>query len=72
MENKVAEQDPIDQVNFTDESEEEDRQFETLGDFLDHIELGVRAFIRAMVQQYAEDEFLRYIGARPYERPEEG
>jgi transposase-like protein len=69
MENRVAEQDLIDQATFADE-EEDSYQFETLGNFLDYIELGVRAFVRVMVQQYAEDEFLRYIGAKPYERTE--
>jgi len=69
MEDRVAEQDLIDQATFADD-EEESYHFETLGDFLNHIELGVRAFVRVMLQQYAEDEFLRYIGAKPYERTE--
>ena len=42
--------------------------FEGLGDFLDHVEAGIRALVREMLQAYAEDEFMRYIGARPYER----
>ncbi len=70
MENRVAEQEVVDQAAFTDELDEDGYHFENLGDFLDHIELGVRAFVRAMVQEYAEDEFLRYIGAKPYERTE--
>jgi len=70
MENRVAEQEVIDQVTFTDEPDEDSYHFENLGDFLDQVELGVRAFVRVMLQQYAEDEFLRYIGAKPYERTE--
>jgi len=37
-------------------------------ELLDVIEKGVRKFIRTMLEIYAKDEFLRYIGARPYER----
>ena len=39
-------------------------------ELLDVIEEGVRKFIRTMLEIYAKDEFLRYIGARPYERTE--
>jgi putative transposase len=42
--------------------------FQDLSAFLDHVEVGVRDFVRTMIQTYAEDEFLRYIGAKPYER----
>ena len=30
--------------------------------------MGVRDFVRQMLQGYAEDEFLRFISAKPYER----
>lgn len=43
-------------------------RFKTVTEFLDHVEMGVRAFVREMLQEYAEDEFLRFIGAKPYER----
>lgn len=64
MEN-LAENEIIEQVPFTDEPKE---RFDSLSSFLDHVELGVRAFVREMIQGYAEDEFLSYIGAKPYER----
>ncbi|GEM_PF-3301119 len=65
MENRVTEQEVNDQGTFTDELDGSGNQFEDLGDFLDHVELGVRAFVREMLQQYAEDEFMRYMGAKP-------
>lgn len=68
MDKRLAEQEVIDQVPVTDELDETPAEFETLGEFFDHVELGIRAFVRAMLQQYAEDEFMRYIGAKPYER----
>ena len=68
MENRVTEQEVNDQGTFTDALDGSGNQFEDLGDFLDHVELGVRAFVREMLQQYAEDEFMRYMGAKPYER----
>ena len=37
-------------------------------ELLDAIEEGVRKFVRTTLEVYAKDEFLRYIGARPYER----
>ena len=40
-------------------------------DFSDVIEKGVRKFVRTMLEIYTKDEFLRYIGARPYERTQE-
>jgi len=70
MENTVAEQELIDQETFTDEPDESSHEFGSLGDFLDHVEAGIRAFVREMLQAYAEDEFMRYIGARAYERTE--
>jgi transposase-like protein len=70
MEKTVAKQEVIDQATFADDVDESGQQFEGLGDFLDHVEAGIRAFVREMLQAYAEDEFMRYIGARPYERTE--
>jgi len=42
--------------------------FKDLNGFLDQAELAVKDLVRTMLQAYAEDEFLRYIGARRYER----
>ena len=39
-------------------------------ELLDAIEEGVRKFVRTTLEVYAKDEFLRYIGARSYERTE--
>jgi len=50
------------------EFEDARSKFRTLGDFLDHIELGIREMVRVMIETYAQDEFLRYIGAKRYER----
>jgi len=41
MENTVAEQEVIDQETFTDEPDESSHEFESLGDFLDHVEVGI-------------------------------
>jgi putative transposase len=68
MNNRLPKKDVVNQVPCTVELGEAVSNFETLGDFLDHVELGVRVFVRVMLQQYAEDEFMRYIGAKPYER----
>lgn len=68
MNNRLAKEEVIDQVFSTVELQEAVRNFESLSDFLDHVELGVRAFVRVMLQEYAADEFMRYIGAKPYER----
>lgn len=70
MEKTVAEQEVVNQETFAEQSEEDGQQFRSLDDFLDYVEIGVRAFVREMIQSYAEDEFMRYIGARPYERTE--
>jgi len=43
-------------------------RFKSVTGFLDHVEMGVRDFVRQMLQGYAEDEFLRFISAKPYER----
>ncbi|HDK27501.1 MAG TPA: hypothetical protein ENG48_10515, partial [Candidatus Atribacteria bacterium] len=37
-------------------------------ELLDAIEEGVRKFVRTTLEMYTKDEFLRYIGAKPYER----
>jgi len=37
-------------------------------ELLDAIEGGVRRFVRTTLEVHTKDEFLRYIGARPYER----
>jgi putative transposase len=66
--NKLARKQVIDQVPCASQSHETAKRFETLTDFLDHVELGVRDFVRQILQEYAEDEFLRYIGAKRYER----
>jgi hypothetical protein len=68
MNNRLTKEEAIDQVFSTVELENVVGNPESLSDFLDHVELGVRAFVRVMLQQYAEDEFMRYIGAKPYER----
>jgi transposase-like protein len=68
MENRLAKKEAIDQVPIAVEPEDTVNSFESLGDFLDHGELGVRGFVRVMLQEYAKDEFMRYIGAKPYER----
>ena len=39
-------------------------------ELLDAREEGVRKFVRTTLEVYAKDEFLRYMGARPYERTE--
>ena len=70
MEKTVAEQEVVNQETFAEQREEDGQQFRSLDDFLDYVEIGVRAFVREMIQTYAEDEFMRYIGARPYERTE--
>lgn len=68
MEKRVAEEEVIDQARFADDGDEGGQGFGGLGDFPDHVEAGIRALVREMLEAYAEDEFMRYIGARPYER----
>lgn len=68
---KLARKEVIEQVPCVDKAEESAEGFETLADFLDHVEFGVRCFVREMIQGYAQDEFMRYIGAKPYERSAE-
>jgi len=64
----LAKKQVIEQSPFTYADPGKEGRFEALSDFLDRAELGVRSLVRVMVQAYAEDEFLRYIGAWPYER----
>ena len=66
--NKLARKEIIDQLPCARYSGETAKKFESLTDFLDHVELGVRDFVRQILQRYAEDKFLRYIGAKRYER----
>ena len=66
MKKTVAEQEVIDQARFADDGDEGGQGLGGLGDFLDHVEAGIRALVKEMLQAYAEDEFMRYIGARPY------
>lgn len=40
-------------------------------DFLQIVEKGVRELLRSMLETYAKGEFLRYIGAKPYEHTQE-
>lgn len=42
--------------------------FGSLGEFLDRVEMGLRAAVRELLQLYVEEEFLRFIGAGRYER----
>jgi len=66
--NNLARKEAIDQAPCTSRLDETTSQFRTITEFLDHVEMGVREFVRQMLQGYAEDEFLRFIGAKPYER----
>ena len=61
MENRVTEQEVNDQGAFTDELDESGNQFEDLGDFLDHVELGVLVAIR-------RGRVYEIHGGKPYER----
>jgi len=71
MEKRVTEQEVINQETFGQEGYEDQLEFEGLSDFLDYVEVGIRDFVRTMLQEYAKDEFMRYIGAKPYERTED-
>ena len=64
----LAKRESIDQAQSINETVHTGSPFKDLSAFLDHVELGVRGFVKAMLQTYAEDEFLRYIGAKRYER----
>ncbi|RLC10620.1 MAG: hypothetical protein DRH43_05960, partial [Deltaproteobacteria bacterium] len=71
MEKKVAEEEVIDQETFEQKGYEDHLEFGGLSDFLDYVEVGIRDFVRTMLQEYAKDEFMRYIGAKRYERTED-
>ena len=59
MENRVTEQEVNDQGTLTDEFDESGNQFEDLGDFLDHVELGVLvAICRGRVYEIHGDQAL--------------
>jgi putative transposase len=65
----LARKEVIDQVPFGSPLDDEPTsRFKSVTEFLDHVEMGVRDFVRQMLQGYAEDEFLRFISAKPYER----
>jgi putative transposase len=64
----LATKEVITQVSYESSLDETTSRFKSVTEFLDHVEIGVRNFVRQMLQGYAEDEFLRFIGARPYER----
>ncbi len=64
----LARKEVIDQGPCTSRLDETTSRFKSVTEFLDHVEMGVRDFVRQMLQGYAEDEFLRFIGAKRYER----
>ena len=66
--NNLTRKEVIDQVPCTSRLDESTSRFKSVTEFLDHVEMGVRDFVRQMLQGYAEDEFIRFIGAKPYER----
>jgi hypothetical protein len=67
--NNLARKEDIDQVPFVSALDDEPAsRFKNVTEFLDHVETGVRDFVRQMLQGYAEDEFLRFISAKPYVR----
>ena len=66
--NNLARKEVIDQVPCSSRLDETANGFKSVTEFLDHVEMGVRDFVRQMLQGYAEDEFLRFIGAKRYER----
>ena len=68
MDKRLAGKELIDQISIEDELDDSSVEFASLSEFLEHVELGVRVFVRVMVQRYGKDEFLSYIGAKPYER----
>jgi putative transposase len=67
----IAKRGSIDQSqSITETTQAPESPFKDLSAFLDHVELGVRGLVKAMLESFAEDEFLRYIGAKRYERTE--
>jgi putative transposase len=65
---KLARKEAIDQAPFKSALDETTSRFKSVTEFLDRVETGVRDFVRQMLQGYAEEEFLRFIGAKRYER----
>lgn len=66
--NNLARKEVIDQVPCTNRLDETASRFKSVTEFLDYVEIGVRDFVRQIPQAYAEDEFLRFVGAKRYER----
>jgi transposase-like protein len=67
--NNIARKEVIDQVRFVCPLDEEPTsRFNSVTEFLDHVEVGFREFVRQIAQEYAEDELPRFIGAKRYER----
>jgi hypothetical protein len=66
--NNLARKEAIDQVSCMSRLDEATSGFKSITEFLDQVEMGVRGFVRQMLQGYAEDEFPRFIGAKRYER----
>ena len=64
----LARKEAIDQSPFRSTLDETTSRFKSVTEFLDYMEMGVRDFVRQMLQGYAEEEFLRFIGAKRYER----
>ena len=66
--NNLARKEAIVQAPCRSRLDEAGSRFESVTEFLDQVETGVREFVRQMLQGFAEDEFLRFIGAKRYER----
>jgi putative transposase len=64
----LARKEVINQASCTSRLDETTSRFKSVTEFLDHVETGVREFVRQVLQGYAEEEFLRFIGAKRYER----
>ena len=66
--NKLARKQAIDQVPCTSPLDKTEDGFESVAAFLDHAEMGVVNFVRQMLRACAEEEYLRFIGSKHYER----
>ena len=66
--NNLARKEAIVQAPCRSRLDEAGSRFESVTEFLDQVETGVREFVRQMLQGFAEDEFRRFIGAKRYER----
>lgn len=64
----LARKEVIDQAPCTSRLDQTTSRFQSVTEFVDHIEMGVRDFVRQMREGYAVDESLRLIGAMFYER----